>query len=323
MNVYDFDGTIYDGDSTVDFYKYCLHRKKTLIHFVPSQGWHFVKYALGMIKKETFKESVYQILNEIDDLDSWINDFWNQNLKKIKPFYLNQKQTDDLIISASPEFLIQAACKRLQVEAIASRIDKKTGVHTDGINCHGERKVARFYEIYPEGEIDQFYSDSLSDAPLAKLAKKAFIVKKDQIIPWDQYQPGWKSKLIKMFLDRSFLLFLVVGVINTFNGVLFATLYSMFIENANLAFIVGYVTSLTISYLLNSWISFKERLGFMKYIRFCLSYIPNFIIQNLVVLVIYNVLHGPKLLAYCFAAIIGIPITYLFIKVFAFGKKKT
>lgn len=32
MNVYDFDETIYDGDSTVDFYKYCL-RRPSVHHF--------------------------------------------------------------------------------------------------------------------------------------------------------------------------------------------------------------------------------------------------------------------------------------------------
>ena len=129
-----------------------------------------------------------------------------------------------------------------------------------------------------------------------------------------------KSKLISLFFDPSFILFLVVGVFNTFNGVVFSYLYSIVIPNANLAFIVGYVTSLTISYLLNSKISFKEELSFPKYIKFCISYIPNFLIQNAVVILLFNILNWPKLIAYCLAAVIGIPVTYLFIKVFAFKK---
>lgn len=320
MNVYDFDETIYDGDSTVDFYKYCVKRKPSLLLLLPKQGIAFMKYMLGMTRKEEFKETVYLILTKIDDLNSWINDFWDKNIHKIKEFYKAQKREDDLVISASPEFIIKNACGRLGIASMASRIDPKTGKHMDGINCHGKRKVERFYEVYPEGKIEQFYSDSYSDTPLAELAEEAFLVKKDVIYPWNEYTPSTLSKIKSMFFDRSFLLFLIVGVINTFNGVVFAFLYSLFIKNANLAFIVGYVTSLTISYLLNSKISFKEELSFPKYIKFCISYIPNFLIQNAVVIVVYNMMNWPKLIAYLLAAVIGIPITYLFIKVFAFKR---
>ena len=36
------------------------------------------------------------------------------------------------------------------------------------------------------GEIDEFYSDSHSDDPLAKISKKAFLVKGDRILDWDK-----------------------------------------------------------------------------------------------------------------------------------------
>ena len=31
INSYDFDKTIYDGDSSADFYKYCLKRNKKVL----------------------------------------------------------------------------------------------------------------------------------------------------------------------------------------------------------------------------------------------------------------------------------------------------
>lgn len=322
MNVYDFDGTIYDGDSTWDFYKYCIKRNPKLLFLLPKQGLSFIKYILGLTKKEEFKESIYLILTKIDKLNEWIEDFWDINLQKIKPFYLTQKKNDDLIISASPEFLIHTACDRLGVSSIASRINIHTGLHDDGINCHGKRKVERFYEIYPYESIDEFYSDSLSDSPLAELSASAFYVHKDKVIKWSEYQPSTINKLKKMFIDQSFILFLIIGVINTFNGVLFAFLYSLFIKQANIAFICGYITSLSISYFLNSLLNFKQTLSFLRYIKFCVSYIPNFIIQNLVVFIFFNLLYWPKLITYCLAAIIGIPITYLFIKLFAFKQNK-
>lgn len=128
------------------------------------------------------------------------------------------------------------------------------------------------------------------------------------------------KKLINTFFARDFLVFLIVGCINTLNGVLFSYLYSLFLD-ANLSFVVGYITSLVISYLLNSFFTFKEKLNFKMFIKTCISYIPNFIIQNVVVLVVYNIMGLHKLIAYVLAAAIGMPITFLLMKFFAFGKK--
>ena len=66
---------------------------------------------------------------------------------------------------------------------MASRVDIRTGVY-DGLNCHGEEKVRRFREAFPDGVIDSFYSDSYSDDPLTKLASEAWLVKGDELKPW-------------------------------------------------------------------------------------------------------------------------------------------
>jgi phosphoserine phosphatase len=66
---------------------------------------------------------------------------------------------------------------------IASRVEAQTGAY-DGLNCHGEEKVRRMREQYPELEIAGFYSDSRSDTPLAKLARMAYMVKGDALSPF-------------------------------------------------------------------------------------------------------------------------------------------
>ncbi|WP_026887101.1 GtrA family protein [Clostridium beijerinckii] len=128
------------------------------------------------------------------------------------------------------------------------------------------------------------------------------------------------QKFKNTFYTKEFITFLIIGVINTFNGTAFSYLYSSFL-NENIAFIVGYISGLIISYLLNSFITFKERLQFNKFIKFVISYIPNFIIQNIVVVIVFNLLGLNKLIAYLLAAIIGIPITFILMKFFAFNKK--
>ena len=102
-----------------------------------------------------------------------------------RPWYLAQKQPDDLVVSASPEFLLAPACRRLGIRPpIASRVDARTGRYT-GLNCKGAEKVSRFREQYPDAEIGQFYSDSRSDAPLAHLARRAFLVRGDSYTSWE------------------------------------------------------------------------------------------------------------------------------------------
>lgn len=127
------------------------------------------------------------------------------------------------------------------------------------------------------------------------------------------------EKFKTTFFSREFILFVIIGVINTFNGTLFSYIYSNFF-NENIAFVIGYISGLVISYILNSFITFRESLKFSKFIRFAVSYIPNFIIQNIVVIIVFNMMHFNKLIAYILAAIVGVPVTFILMKVFAFKK---
>lgn len=129
------------------------------------------------------------------------------------------------------------------------------------------------------------------------------------------------KQLINIFFSRQFLLFLFVGCINTFNGILFSMLFNA-IFDPNTSFVCGYLLSLSINYILNSHITFKDKnLSFIKFIKFAIAYIPNFLIQNLCVIIIYNIMHWDKLIAYTLAAIIGIPITFLLTKFFVFIRR--
>lgn len=125
----------------------------------------------------------------------------------------------------------------------------------------------------------------------------------------------------KIFFNKQFSIFLVIGGINTFNGSLFAFLYSIFLQ-VNLAFILGYVSALFIAYILNSLFVFKAKPSFVKMLKFALSYIPNFFIQNGVVFILYNMMGLWSMIAYVVAAIAGIPITFLILKLFTFKEEE-
>lgn len=184
MNVYDFDKTVYNGDCTVDFWRFCIKKHPKAIRRLPKAFVYAVLFKLGICKREKFKETFYRFLRDVPDVPSEVKLFWDENAKKIKPWYLAQKQESDLIISASPDFIISEISNRLSVASIASEVDIKTG-NLLSKNCRSDEKVRRFYELYPESSIDEFYSDSKSDLPLAKISKKAYLVKKTNIKVWE------------------------------------------------------------------------------------------------------------------------------------------
>ena len=185
MNVYDFDGTIYDGDSTIDFFLFALKKKPSLLRFIPTQAAGFLLYGFKHINKTELKEYFFSFLSGIDTLEM-AELFWAENIRKVYPWYLQQQQTDDIIISASPEFLLQPACRLLGIHhLIASQVDPKSGKF-HGENCRGAEKVRRIASEYNITHIGNFYSDSNSDLPLAQISEQAYLVKKGTINKWKE-----------------------------------------------------------------------------------------------------------------------------------------
>ena len=188
MNVYDFDNTVFRTDSSVAFCMYCLRRyPRLMLRDVSGIFPPLISYRAGKTSDASLlKEKVFSFLRYLPDVDQTVADFWRKNLSGIQPWYLEQKRSDDVIISASPEFLLKSVVEdHLGVHLIATKMDRYTGAVL-GMNCHDRQKVIRFREEYPWASVDAFYSDSLSDSPMAEIADQAYLVQKDGLIPWLQ-----------------------------------------------------------------------------------------------------------------------------------------
>jgi len=184
MNVYDFDGTLYSGDSTVDFFLYALKRNPLLLRYLPEQVAGFALYAAKKIDKNRLKQHFYSFLKGIS-AETLVEAFWDSHQDRIFSWYSSQQQPEDVVISASPDFLLRPICKRMGIQhLIASQVDSRTGACL-GENCRGQEKVLRFRAVFGDAVIHRFYSDSESDLPMAKLAQEAYRVEKGQILPWD------------------------------------------------------------------------------------------------------------------------------------------
>ena len=128
------------------------------------------------------------------------------------------------------------------------------------------------------------------------------------------------NKLKHTFLSRGFIEFCALGLINTFNDSFFSWLISLLLGRGNLAAVLGYAVALSIAYMLSCRVIFKKKPSYKSYIRFLISYIPNFIIFFLVTFITINTWHLPQFWATAIAAAAGGPITYVIIKIYAFGK---
>ena len=181
MNVYDFDKTIFPADSTARFYLWCLRRYPRCRRTLGWTAWAFFCMGTRLKTKTEAKEIFYRFLRHVPENAPEL--FWQENLRLIRPWYLAGRREDDLIISASPEFLLRPAAEALGFSLIASRVDQETGRYT-GLNCHGAEKLRRFREAYGDAPVEGFWSDSLSDGPMAVAAARAHLVKGEEILDW-------------------------------------------------------------------------------------------------------------------------------------------
>lgn len=142
-------------------------------------------------------------------------------------------------------------------------------------------------------------------------------------------------RTIRPFLTTQFITFMVMGIINTFFAAAVATLLDIaknalfspsnpvrvFIQGFRTNFIVGYIASIVLSFFLNSKYTFCKKPTLKRFIKFPISYIPNFIFQYIMVF-IFTSLHWNHTAAYVTAAILGTPITFISMKLMVFNKRK-
>lgn len=184
MNVFDFDNTIYDGESFVDLFIMVLGKDPTLLRYVPTMVSGVVQYKTGTLRLETalerYSKPFEDYIATFSDLDALVDEFWDKHMHKIKPFYEDVRSDDDLVLSASPQIVIDEVCRRLDIKrCIGTQINRETGKL--GRVCFRENKIAAFREAYPDARIDTLYTDSMHDKPLMDISDSVYFVKGNKI----------------------------------------------------------------------------------------------------------------------------------------------
>ena len=194
MNVYDFDETIFTGDSEDYFFAY-LFKKPGFFWDQVRYRWYELLFKCKLVSKTKAREAEYSLLRKIDDLDGLLADYWDQHERHMKSWYAAVKRPDDVIASATPRFLMEPIVARLGLTGlVATEMYPRTGkIH--GEFAAGPYKVDQFRKQFSLDEIDEFYSDAYSDHFLAEYAKRAYVVHGDgERTEWNAYFATHKKK---------------------------------------------------------------------------------------------------------------------------------
>ncbi len=184
MNVYDFDNTIYDGETLVDFILYYVRHDIRIWKYIPRllyicfrDAFHLFTVEQAIKAYASFLEGYYV---KLDNLDNDVVKFWDKNQKKIKSFYNEIRKDDDIIVSGTTDFILDEIMKRMNIKNyVGSSIDRETGKFTR--LCFLDNKVKIFKELYPDVHIDNFYTDSMNDKAMMDIADHVYFVKGDKI----------------------------------------------------------------------------------------------------------------------------------------------
>lgn len=175
MNAYDFDETIFYPDCSILFARWCAKRHPKLwFTYFPKVMKSLLLYKMNKLPRYKLERTFFSFLNQLDDFDEQIEAFWDANENRISKWYLAQKRPDDLIISASPACIIGPIAKRLGVNFVATEYDREYNVFVDNLMYAKEK--AKYILDHDFPVIENFYSDSLADTPIALLAEHAHIV---------------------------------------------------------------------------------------------------------------------------------------------------
>lgn len=183
---YDFDKTIYNGDCSFDFWLYCIKIKPYIFIRFPIQFTALVLNKLGILSTKRFKEIFFSFLKDFssEQINNNVKTFWKVKEERLFPWFKERfKQGKEIVISASPEFLLKDICYKNNIDIVIGTIMNYTG-KIDGCNCKGEEKVNRLNNVIENCKLEAFYSDSDSDLPLTQISAKSYKVKNGKYTDW-------------------------------------------------------------------------------------------------------------------------------------------
>ena len=337
LDLYDFDGTIYDGDSGVDLILFSIKKKPSLIFYYICSLGVVIKYLLKLIKKEEMKNRIFGFLKYFPDTDKFVKEFWECHEHKMKEFWTSKKtHKNDIIISASGRFWLEPIAEKYKVkELFATDIDPKTGKVT-GNNCHGKEKVKLFRKHYPDAIIMKMYTDSVNDLPLIEAAEEGILVKRHKLYNYYEYKPNfivrfWRWGWGIYHKNEELWNYLIVGGLTTIvNMGVYFTCTNTFCDpqvpvELQIANVTSWVVAVLFAYITNRIFVFKSKSKgkdkFKEFTSFVGMRVLSLGMDMAGMALMVSLLHWNDAISKIIVQVIVVLSNYIFSKVFVFKKK--
>lgn len=186
LYVFDFDGTLYKGDSMLDFAKFSNRKRYylSLLVLLP----HFFNYKIGLLSSTVMKEKflTYHFKGKsLTDLNLLGLSFFKENQHKIfnkAKVYLNEIDrinSDCIIVSGSCEEWLLPFSTSLGAKLICTNLYFENSIFTGKLNnenCVGIVKVKRIQETMKLDSYNQVfvYGNSSDDFVMKSIATEYF-----------------------------------------------------------------------------------------------------------------------------------------------------
>ena len=185
---FDFDGTISNKDSLLEFLKFAVGNYKFYIltfFFIPS----LLMFKLNIITNEKAKERMIAFFlkrkKEVDfkkDASNYSLEHLHKILrpKAIEKLRWHKKKNHKIVIvSASIEDWLRPWCEKNGYDILATRLEFKNRYLTGKFltrNCYGQEKVNRIKERYNLEDYENVYvyGDSRGDKEMLSIGNKSF-----------------------------------------------------------------------------------------------------------------------------------------------------
>jgi len=185
---FDFDGTITNRDTLLEFIKFTKGRFLFYSGLALNLGY-LIAYRLSIISNQTAKEKILKFFfhnTPVQKFEEYCRRFSlrllpsllrPEALAEIKR--LKEENVLVVVVSASPENWIENWATANDLGLIASKLEISEGLITGkivGKNCSGDEKVSRINQAF---DLSQFnivaaYGDTNGDKPMLRLANRSF-----------------------------------------------------------------------------------------------------------------------------------------------------
>jgi HAD superfamily hydrolase (TIGR01490 family) len=181
---FDFDGTITNRDSFLDFVRFLVGTPRFLLGMATAIPYLFT-YSLGRISHEELKNRVYSRFfkgRSRAELERAARVYSKRKLPRLlrpaalqKIHWHQQQGHRVVVVSASADLWLQPFADRYRLELIATRLEVRNGRLSGrmlGPNCKGPQKVIRIREKYNLDRYEKVYAygDSRGDREMLQLA---------------------------------------------------------------------------------------------------------------------------------------------------------